>query len=166
MKMFIIKTIKKVDADDELKKLYAFIEKNLGFLPPHFELFATLDAEALKEFLKKNLYFTKHKKVDAEIFPYLRLYIAKREGREYCIKLNTKLILSKGMDVDTLDFDFKQKLLLKKVLKAIYEAKEFSKDDMKELYSVGFCDKDFFEVLDYATSFMAKSKMIEIFSTI
>jgi len=36
-------------------------------------------------------------------------------------------------------------------------------NDLKELYNANFTDKDFYELLSYATNFMAKSKMIEIY---
>jgi len=47
--MFIVDVIKKEDARGELKLLYKMIERSLGFVPPHFELFATIDIEAMKE---------------------------------------------------------------------------------------------------------------------
>lgn len=48
--MFIIDVIKKEDAVGELKILYKMIERSLGFVAAHFELFATIDIEAMKEF--------------------------------------------------------------------------------------------------------------------
>jgi len=57
----------------------------------------------------------------------------------------------------------KQNLLLSKVIYAIYNANKFNKNDLKELYKAGFSDKDFYELLSYATNFMAKSKMIEVY---
>ena len=50
--MFIIDTIKNEDATGELKLLYKMIEKSLGFVPPHFELFATIDMKGMKEFVE------------------------------------------------------------------------------------------------------------------
>ena len=38
--MFIIETIPPKEATGELKLLYRKIERVLGFVPPHFELFA------------------------------------------------------------------------------------------------------------------------------
>ena len=52
--MFIIDVIKKEDAKGELKLLYSMIERSFGFVPPHFELFATIDMEAMKEFAVYN----------------------------------------------------------------------------------------------------------------
>jgi hypothetical protein len=40
---------------------------------------------------------------------------------------------------------------------------KFNNDDLQELYNVNFSDKDFYELLSYATNFIAKSKMIEVY---
>ena len=171
--MFIIKPIKAADATGKLKLLYRKIQKTLGFVPPHFELFATIDAESLKEFVEYNLYFAKHPKIDADILPFLRLCIAQRECRKYCINFNTNLLIANGIDkqitgdicsnIQNLPFDMQQKLLLSKVLYAIYNADKFCHNDLQELYDADFNDKDFHELLSYATNFMAKSKMIEVY---
>ena len=66
-------------------------------------------------------------------------------------------------NIEKLPFEPKQILLLSKVLYALYNAQSFGEKDLDELYSVGVSDKDFYELLGYATNFMAKSKMIEIY---
>ena len=171
--MFIVEPIKVEDATGELKLLYKKIQKTLGFVPPHFELFATIDMQSLKDFVDYNLYFSKHPKINAEILPFLRLCIAQKECRKYCTGFNTKMLILKGVNKEVLNdicsnikkfpFNIEQKLLLSKVLHAIYNADKFSSDDLNELYNASFTDKDFYELLSYATNFMAKSKMIEIY---
>ena len=172
--MFIVKVIPVDEATGELKLLYKKIRKTLGFIPPHFELFARLDQKSLKEFVEYNLYFAKHLNIDADLLPFLRLCIAQKECRAYCINFNTKMLLGNGAEkellrdvyknIEKLPFESKQILLLSKVLYAIYNAQSFGEEDLKELYNTGFTDKDFYELLGYATNFMAKSKMIEIYT--
>jgi len=162
--MFIVDTIKKEQAQGELKLLYKMIEKNMGFVPAHFELFASIDLEAMKEFLEYNMKFLSHESIDATLLPYLRLEIAQRESREYCINFNTSILKSKGVtDLNNPQTEKKQILLMQKVLKAIYNSKDFSKIDLNELEEVGLAHKDFLDLLSYATNFMAKSKMIEVY---
>ncbi len=171
--MFIVKPIKAKEATRELKLVYKKTEMTLGFVPPHFEVFATIDIESLKDFIEYNLYFTKHPKIDAKILPFLRLCIAQKECRKYCINFNTKLLMANDinkqilndvcLNIDKLPFNMEQKLLLSKVIYAVYNADKFCKNDLEELYNVNFSDKDFYELLSYATNFMAKSKMIEVY---
>ena len=171
--MFIIKTIPLKEAKGELRLLYRKIEKVLGFVPPHFELFATLDPKSLSEFVEHNLYFAKHPNIDAQLLPFLRLCIAQKECRSYCVNFNTKMLLENGIEkeflsdicnnIEKLPFEPKQILLFLKVLYAVENPQEFGEKDLKELHDLGLSDKDFYELLGYATNFMAKSKMIEIY---
>lgn len=171
--MFIINPITKEEATGKLKLLYTMIEKSLGFVPPHFELFATIDFEAMQEFFVKNKYMMTHKKIDKNILPFIRLYIARKECRSYCSNLNDKILHSMNVDkniidniveeIDNIPFDKSQVLLLLKVLKAVYEPENFARDDLEELYAVDFSDKDFFDLLNYASGFMSRSKMIEAY---
>ena len=156
--MFIIDVIKKEDATGEMKLLYKMIERSLGFVPAHFELFATIDLEAMKEFAAYNQKMLTHEAIDKNLLPHLRLEIAQRECRTYCMAFNAAM-LEKG----EFEIDARQTLLMEKVLKSLNETETFAKDDLDELYSCGFNDRDFFDLLNYATGFMAKSKMIEIY---
>jgi len=171
--MFIIEALKKEETTAELKLLYRMIKKNFSYVPAHFELLATIDIQLLKEFLEYNQYYLTHKKIDSKLLPFLRLYIAQSECRSYCINLNTKLLLKNEVDenivnniigeIENIPFERAQKLLALKTLHALYHADEFNADDLKELYEVGFNDKDFFDLLSYCTNFIARSKMIEVY---
>lgn len=163
--MFIIEPVKKEDASRELKLMYKMIERSLGFIPPHFELFATIDLKSMQEFLELNNYMFSHPKIDKDLLPFLRLKIATKESRNYCIEFNTKMLQEMGMDnnIEKAEFVASQKSLLLKVIKAIYDADKFGVDDLKELEELGLSNKDFFDLLSYATGFMAKSKMIEVY---
>ncbi len=171
--MFIVTSIKKDEAAGELKLLYKMIEKNLGFVPPHLELFGTIDMKALKEFVEYNRYFIAHKKIDNALLPFMRLYIAHKENRWYCKMFNTKLLLKMGVEknvvknivneMQNIPFDNRQKTLALKVLQALYHTKKFNSEDLQELYKLGFDNKDFFDLLSYCSNFTAKSKMIEVY---
>jgi hypothetical protein len=161
--MFIIDVIKKEEATGELKLLYKIIERSLGFVPPHFELFATIDIEGMREFATYNQKMLTHEKIDKNMLPYLRLEIAKRECRNYCVAFNTQMI-TKMSSEGVPDYDEKQTVLFAKIIKAIYETDSFGRDDLEEIREAGFGDKDYFDLLSYATNFMAKSKMIEVYT--
>ena len=171
--MFIIEPIKKENATGELKLLYRMIERSLGFVPPHFELFATIDIEAMKEFVQYNQNIMMHKKIEKDILPYMRLYIANKECRGYCTTFNSTMLLNMGADekiinnivdeITNIPFKNEQKTLALKVLKALYNSEDFNQDDLNELYKLGFNDKDFFDLLSYMSNFMSKSKMIEVY---
>jgi hypothetical protein len=171
--MFIIEPIKKEEATGELKLFYRMAQRALGFVPPHFEVFATIDLPSMQAFMQLNQYMMTHPKIKRELLPFLRLYIAKKECRGYCTNFNTQMLL--GMDIDkeivdnietsvgAIPLEKSQVMLLQKVLDALEDAQSFGQGDLEELYAQGFSDKDFFDLLNYACEFNAKSKMIEIY---
>jgi len=156
--MFIIEPIKKENARGELKLLYRMIERSLGFIPPHFELYATIDIESMKDFLEYNQKMRSHPNIDENLLPHLRLAIAKKECRTYCIRFNTELLSKSEFKLDE-----RQTLLMKKVLKSLFETETFDEKDLVELEERGFSNKDFYDLLSYASNFIAKSKMIEVY---
>ena len=125
------------------------------------------------EFVQYNQYIMSHQRIDKNLLPFLRLYIANKECRSYCVNFNSALLHQMDIDeqiitnieenIQNIPFQEAQKTLLLKVLKAIYEADKFDEKDLKELQIFGFSDKDFFDLLSYATNFMGKSKMIEVY---
>jgi len=156
--MFIIEAIKKEKATGELKLLYKLIERSLGFVPPHFELFATIDIESMKEFLEYNQKMLMHPTIEKNLLPHLRLAIAQKECRTYCVAFNTQMLSQGDFSVDE-----KQIFLMDKVLKSLQETEKFTQKDLSQLNEQGFSNKDFYDLLSYASSFMAKSKMIEVY---
>ena len=157
--MFILDVIKATQAQGELKTTYKMIEKMLGYIPPHFELFGTIDVQALKEFILYNTKIQANKKIGQELLIHLRLEIAKKECRNYCINLNTKML----ENMQEKELSQEKKFLKEMVLKALYSANTFNRDDLLLLDKKGISHKDFFELLEYATTFMAKSKIIEVY---
>ncbi len=161
----------KEQASGKIKKLYGMIEQEIGFIPPHFRLFATLDPKGLQDFLIQMNYFKKHERIDEKLLPFLRLIIAQKECRDYCATFNTELLVERGVpeeivnslqnNVDTIPLEASQKALLSKVLQALFD--EFSIKDLQELQKLGFSQQDFYDLLNYATTFMAKSKIIDTF---
>lgn len=157
--MFIIDPITKEDAGTELKVVLLQIERKMGFIPPHFALFASIDLEGMEAFLLENMFFMTHERIDADLMPYLRLEIAKKECRNYCIAFNEKLLDR----MQHPQLDEKQTALQSAILKAIYDGKAFNADDIAVLEAIGFEHIDFFRLLRYCTNFIGLSRMIETY---
>jgi len=48
--VFIVETITKEQASRKIQKMYEMIEQEIGFITPHFKLFATIDPKELQDF--------------------------------------------------------------------------------------------------------------------
>ncbi len=171
--MFIIEPESHQNATGALRVVYKKIEKMLGWVPPHFELFATLDSDAFQEYILYQQSLMQHPTIDAVLFPFIRLYIAQKEHRTYCMTFNTNLLRSQGIDAALLEnivenFVYlpvakEQRMLAQAVLMALYDTPKFTRDHIVELEALGFSHHDFFDLLMYCSNFMSKSKIIEVY---
>ncbi|RUM66934.1 MAG: hypothetical protein DSZ03_00470 [Sulfurimonas sp.] len=171
--MFIIEPQQHEHADKELRTVYRMIQKELGWIPPHLALFATIDKDALQEFIVYQQSMMKHPVIDAALLPFLRLYIACKEERTYCQEFNTRLLRSKGVDeaftadivanIEHLPVAPNQQALAQAVVNALYNPIGFTAETLTKLETLGFSHKDCFDLLHYCCNFMSKSKMIEIY---
>jgi len=140
------------------------LQKKMGQLPPHFEFFATVNFKRFKMFIEELNYITNHPAIDKDFFTFIRYYIASTNNFSYCIKLNSKLLLSSGyskenlknvIEKKSLPLDSKFTTLFQKAIKAIEKPHLFCKDDLQELYKLGFSDNDIWDAIDHA-SFLFK----------
>ncbi len=171
--MFIIETIKYEEATGSLKEKYDKFFNLLGVVPPHLELLGTIDENLLDKFFGMVSSCLNHPTINANIFPYLRLYIANKEGCKYCKNFNTTMLKNKGVsdeellnvmkNINNTPFELKDRTLLNKAIKAVYEPENFGKNDLEELYNLGWNNKDIFYIIDFASVFKGKGKMIDAY---
>ena len=168
--MFIIETNNAFD--ESVLKLFRLLKREMGFIPEHFKLFATLDPKGFESFMQQHLFFKRHPNMGNLLLPLLRFTLAKKERREYCINLNATLLEKAGIETKQLReieayyealIGKEQSTLLQTALKALYQTKSFSRDDIDDLKTYGFDHHDFYQLLNYATTFLAKTKMIEVY---
>ncbi|MDH5464486.1 MAG: hypothetical protein OEW60_02595, partial [Thiovulaceae bacterium] len=146
-----------------------------GAVPPHFELLATLNPKRFEMFIQEITYLLTHPHIESDFFAFLRLYIAAKEQFQYCLMFNTKLLIRKQYSKETLNLvkedlmniplNKKHKTLAIKVNKAIYDAKNFSKEDCDELKEEGWSDSDIYDAIDHGAFLFKYSKILKAYST-
>ena len=70
-------------------------KKQFGIIPPNFELLATLNPKRFEMYIQEIIYLANHKTINPDLFPFIRLFIASKEGFTFCQRFNTKLLLAK-----------------------------------------------------------------------
>ena len=155
---------------ERLKKIYRRVRVIYGTLPPQMEFLGNIDADYLEEFLKSVLRLMKHPNIDLDIFAFIRLNMAFREGYEYCKMFNSKLLLSKGHTQEVLDmvvediinipFKDREKALAEFAIKAIYESKSCNQEDFDALYEMGWSQKDVFDVVEHAGTIFRNGRIL------
>ena len=72
-------------------------------VPPHFELLGTISPKLLSELLNYINKVNNHPTINLDIFPFIRLHVAKIEEYKYCINLNTIILKDKGYDTNDIN---------------------------------------------------------------
>lgn len=168
--MFIVKTEPAVETKATLERF----GQKFGNIPPHFALLATVNPKRFELFIQEVLYLADHEHIDPDLFAFLRLYIASREGFSYCLAFNTKMLLAKKYSSEALKsiqenfsnlpLNDRHVLLGEKALKAIYNAEEFSVNDVEELQGEGWTEGDIFDAIDHAAFLFKNARVIKAYT--
>lgn len=167
--MFIYKLDRAIKSNPVREK----IKKLFGIIPPHWDLLAEINPKRFEMFIMEIEYLLHHPHINSDFFAFVRLYIANKEGFTYCKSFNTKLLLSRGYeknvlqtykeDVTTLPLDERHQALMSGVMRAIYEADDFSAKDIEELKSYSWDDGDIYDAIDHGAFLFKFSPILKAY---
>ncbi|HHD79902.1 MAG TPA: hypothetical protein ENK98_09785 [Epsilonproteobacteria bacterium] len=158
----------------EMKILLRGIKQKLGHVPPHWELFATINPTRFKMFLDEINYLNSHPHIQNDFFTLLRYTIATDNGFTYCINLNRAFLLAKGYTLEqlhalegsqkTLPLDERHQALFDAVMKAVYKPEEFTVEGIAALKILEWNDADIFDAVDHGAFLFRASKILKAYS--
>lgn len=168
--MFIIEP----NPSTEGSKLLRRVKKFIGHVPPHFELFATLNPKRFEMFLNEIFYLSMHKTIQPDFFALLRFYIASKEHFTYCHAFNKSLLEKKGFDANTLlifekdasklPLDPRHQALFNATIQAIYVPETFTNTEHQALLQMQWSEADIFDALDHGAFLFKFSKILKAYS--
>lgn len=167
--MFIVETKLTPEAEKVLKRVKKFI----GHIPPHFELFATLNLKRFEMFLNEIFYLSMHKSIQPDFFALLRFYIATQENFNYCHHFNKALLIRLGYEKMQLKsfisskeipLDAKHQELFLATLEALYQPETFTLTNIEHLKSIGWSDADIYDAIDHGAFLFKFSKILKAYS--
>jgi len=168
--MFIIEMNPKEEAERLLKRVKRF----MGSIPPHFELFATVNPKRFEMFLNEILYLSTHKSIHPDFFAFLRFYIATQEHFTYCYHFNKKLLLSRAYsdellsaferDKSLLPLNIRHQKLFEFTLAAIDSPENFNGETIAVLKSLKWNDADIYDAIDHGAFLYKFSKVLNAYS--
>ena len=153
-------------------KLIKSVEEKMGVMPPHWTLFAKMNPKRFKMFIDEIAYILNHSNIKSDFFAMTRLFVANHEGFEYCKSFNTKLLLAREYKREELvniksDFvlplDSKHQILANGVKKAIFDADNFTGEDIEILKSAGWSDSDVWDAIDHGAFLFKFSKILKAY---
>lgn len=171
--MFIIESKPPENPSAKLTVMLEGLKKTFGQIPPHFEMLGSISPEILENTLASIMRLMQHPHIHPDLFPFIRLHVAGREGYDYCIRFNSNLLKMKGYPEDTIartmsdirevPFERKEKELAAKAIKAIYDPRDFGREDLKNMYELGWNDKDIFDAIDHAGFLLKNGRIISCY---
>jgi len=158
----------------EMKILLRGIKRKLGHVPPHFELYATINPIRFKMFIEEIIYLSTHAQINPDFFTLLRFTVANDNGFEYCIKLNQAILLAKGYTLEqlhllegtqkTLPLDERHQALFNAVMTALYTPESFTVESINALKILDWSDADIFDAVDHGAFLFRFSKVLKAYS--
>jgi len=166
--MFIIQK----ELSPEAKVFLRVLKRKMGSVPPHFEFFATVNFKRFKMFIDEISYIANHPNISSDFFTFIRYYISTNNGFDYCVSLNSNTLLEQGysktdlqnaLNNQILPLEEKFTTLFTKTIKAIEKPQYFCKDDLQELYKLGFSDIDIWDSIDHAAFLFKFYKLLNAY---
>jgi len=158
----------------EMKILLRGIKRKLGHVPPHFELYATINPTRFKMFIEEISYLSTHVQINPDFFTLLRFTVASDNGFEYCIKLNQAILLAKGYTLEQLQLlegtqkmlplDERHQALFDAVMVALYTPESFTVASINALKILDWTDADIFDAVDHGAFLFRFSKVLKAYS--
>ena len=159
---------------ERLAKIYRRVKALYGTVPPQMKFLGNIEADYLEEFLITAARTLRHPNIKSDIFAFIRLHIAFKEGYDYCKSFNTTLLLSKGYKQELLDlvvenienipFEQHEKVLVKFALKAIYESRDCQAEDFQRLEELGWSQKDIFDAIEHAGTIFRNGRLLTAYT--
>ncbi len=154
--MFIITP----EPNREMQIILRGVRTKLGHVPPHWELFASINPTRFKMFLEEINYLSAHPNIEKDFFAFLRYTIATDNGFDYCTHFNRQLLLAAGYTLEELHavegtdksvpLDEKHQALFNAALTAVYAPANFTTQTIASLHDKGWSDADIFDAVDHA----------------
>jgi hypothetical protein len=157
--------------DQTLKRrLLKKVRLVFGEVPPHYALLAEIDPALLAGFVDGVLRLIRHKTIHPDYFGFLRLFVARKKNFSYCVEFNTRLLLRRGydkqtvkaagLDMDRIPFDERLRLLGRATMKAVFAGNGFTEQDFEELYAAGWSGRDIWDSFDHAATMLKNGPLL------
>ena len=167
--MFIIAP----EPNREMQIILRGVRANLGHVPPHWELFASINPTRFKMFLEEINYLSAHPNIEKDFFAFLRYAIATDNGFDYCTRFNRQLLLASGYTLEDLHavegidkvvpLDEKHQALFNAALTAVYRPEDFTAQTIASLHDRGWSDADIFDAVDHAAFLFKFARILKAY---
>jgi len=170
--MALIKLIKKEEATGRVAEIYDTMINAMGFVPNAFKVFSASEHVLAAQF--GNLgYFMRHKTLGGKLLAFIRLLVSDQEQCEYCVTMNSGILLQYGVLPDLLaeikqdpakaPLEKNELALLLFVLKVVKGPLTTEQSDIDTLKDLGWTDGDIVDATYHGTTQVGVDKIFNAF---
>ncbi len=160
-------------AEGRLAEIYGECQAGIGFVPNAFRSLSP-SPELLDQQWRHVRYTMQHPRLSAYLFTLIRLLVSERETCDYCINLNTAILINEcGLDPaqvtalradpDSAPLKPAEKAMLRFVLAATADPHAVSSDDVQALRDLGYTDGDILDALNHGARQVGLDILINAF---
>ncbi len=167
--MFIITP----EPNREMQIVLRGVRAKLGQVPPHWELFASINPTRFTMFLEETNYLSAHPNIEKDFFAFLRYAIATDNGFDYCTRFNRQLLLASGYTLEDLHavegidkvvpLDEKHQTLFDAALTAVFTPENFTAQTIASLHDRDWSDADIFDAVDHAAFLFKFARILKAY---
>ncbi len=153
-----------------LEKIYKKVKALYGEVPPQVYFLGAIGADYLEAFVKNVAYIARHPAIKPDLFAFIRLHIAYREGYPFCSIFNRALLKKRGYDdkaceaaiadIEAVPFDAKHRQLARFAIKAMYDSTSCHSADFTRLYEMGWRQRDVFDAVEHAGTILRNGRIL------
>ena len=159
---------------ERLKKIFRRVRAIYGTIPTQMEFLGNIDAEYLEAFIANVIRTARHPHINPDLFGFLRLHLAFREGYAFCQQFNTDFLLSRGYtqeqlnavinDIAAVPFDARHQALADHALHAILQPDTITQSDLDTLYALDWSQKDIFDALSHTGDLLKNGRILTAYT--
>ena len=170
--MTLLKTQTPENAQDEVKEVYDFFEKNIGMIPTPMKLLSASPTQFNLQW-RSLQYYMKHPTLNFAVLSTIRYLVAEAYDYVFCTHLNREFLKRQGLSDEEISaisndpmqapLEDRERLLVTFVMKAIKTPEAVSEEDMEALRREGWNDSDILDAVMQGTVMVSTSTLMKAF---
>jgi uncharacterized peroxidase-related enzyme len=170
--MAIIKTVKPEEATGKVASIYQIFKERMGFVPNAFVIRSS-SPELLQGQANALGYYWNHETLSRKLQAFIRLTTSIAYQCEYCVNMNTGMLLQSGVTLEEIEATKKNLLnaplsekeagMLAFVVKVIKDSNSTTAGDIDHLRELGWTDKDILDATWNAASQVSSDMIFNAF---
>lgn len=168
----LLRHVEPSEATGRVAEVYAAMQSAMGMVPNAFKMYSVSEDLLAKQY-EGLVYFMSQTGLSGKLLAFIRLLVSFRESCDYCIGINTGILMQYGVLPEQIPairdnpslapLPANELALLLFVLKAVNTPEQVTEEDVKPIRIVGWDDRQIFEATFHGSMQVASDRMLVAF---